>query len=140
VVFGATGDLAHKMIFPSLYRMVARGHLSEPVIGVALDNWDVEKLAQRAHDGIAAQVGAVDEAVFARLKAQLRYVSGDYKSPSTFEALKRALGDALHPLYYLAIPPSLFGTRSVVGKARPQALGQVRVRRDGASESRPRAR
>ena len=109
-MFGASGDLAHKMIFPSLYRMVARGHLSEPVIGVALDHWDVEKLAQRAHDGIAAQVGAVDEAVFARLKAQLRYVSGDYKSPSTFEALKRALGDALHPLYYLAIPPSLFGT------------------------------
>ena len=110
VVFGASGDLAHKMIFPSLYRMVARGHLSEPVIGVALDKWDVDKLAQRAHDGIAAQVGTVDEAVFAKLKGLLRYVSGDYKSAATFAALRQALGGASHPLYYLAIPPSLFGT------------------------------
>lgn len=110
VVFGATGDLAHKMIFPSLYQMVRRGHLDEPVIGVALDDWDVERLAERARDGIAKQFGTIDEAIFARLKALLRYVSGDYKSAATFATLRDTLGKARRPLYYLAIPPSLFGT------------------------------
>lgn len=110
VVFGATGDLAHKMILPSLYQMVRRGHLSEPIVGVAFDDWDVDKLADRARDGIVKQFGTVDEAVFARFKAQLRYVSGDYKNAETFDKLRTALGGATHPLYYLAIPPSLFGT------------------------------
>lgn len=110
VVFGATGDLAHKMIFPSLYQMVRRGHISEPIIGVALDNWDIERLAERARDGIIKQFGTVDEAVFSRLRGLLRYVSGDYRSAATFTSLRELLGQARHPLYYLAIPPSLFGT------------------------------
>ncbi|MGV8953550.1 MAG: glucose-6-phosphate dehydrogenase [Cypionkella sp.] len=110
VVFGATGDLAHKMIFPSLYQMIRRGHLTEPIIGVALDDWDVERLAERARDGIAKQFGTVDEAVFSRLKGLLHYVSGDYKSAATFASLRDTLGKARRPLYYLAIPPSLFGT------------------------------
>ncbi len=110
VVFGVTGDLAHKMILPSLYQMVRRGHIGEPIIGVALDDWDIERLAARARDGIIEQFGTVDEAVFARLKALLRYVSGDYKNAATFERLRETLGAARRPLYYLAIPPSLFGT------------------------------
>jgi glucose-6-phosphate 1-dehydrogenase len=110
VVFGVTGDLAHKMILPSLYQMVRRGHLDEPIVGVAFDDWDVDKLAERARDGIVKQFGSVDETVFARFKAQLRYVSGDYREAQTFEKLRTALGGATHPLYYLAIPPSLFGT------------------------------
>ncbi|HTM77761.1 MAG TPA: glucose-6-phosphate dehydrogenase, partial [Devosia sp.] len=110
VVFGVTGDLAHKMILPSLYQMVRRGQLVEPVIGVALDNWSVEQLAERAREAVQAQFGTVDEAVFAKLKALLRYVSGDYKAAATFDALKQALGGARQPLFYLAIPPSLFGT------------------------------
>lgn len=110
VVFGATGDLAHKMIFPSLYQMVRRGHISEPIVGVALDDWDVERLAERARDGIAKQFGTVDETVFSKLKRLLRYVSGDYQSATTFASLRDALGQARQPLYYLAIPPSLFGT------------------------------
>ncbi|MDB5587095.1 MAG: glucose 6-phosphate dehydrogenase [Devosia sp.] len=110
VVFGATGDLAHKMIFPSLYQMVRRGHLDEPIIGVALGDWNVEQLAERARDGIANQFGTVDEAVFAKLKGLLRYVSGDYKDAATFVKLRDTLGKARRPLYYLAIPPSLFGT------------------------------
>ena len=81
VVFGVTGDLAHKMILPSLYQMVRRGHITEPIIGVALDDWDIERLADRARDGIEKQFGKVDEAVFATFKGLLRYVSGDYKSP-----------------------------------------------------------
>lgn len=110
VVFGATGDLAHKMIFPSLYQIVRRGHLNEPIIGVALGDWDVERLAERARDGIANQFGTVDETVFAKLKGLLRYVSGDYNSAATFASLRDTLGKAKRPLYYLAIPPSLFGT------------------------------
>lgn len=110
VVFGATGDLAHKMILPSLYQMVRRGHLDEPIIGVAFDDWDVEQLAERARDGIVRQFGGVDEAAFARFKAKLAYVSGDYRQGETFDRLRAALGGATHPLYYLAIPPSLFGT------------------------------
>ncbi|HEX4299075.1 MAG TPA: glucose-6-phosphate dehydrogenase, partial [Devosia sp.] len=76
VVFGVTGDLAHKMILPSLYQMVRRGHITQPIIGVALDDWDVDRLADRARDGIARQFGTVDEAVFAKLKGLLHYVSG----------------------------------------------------------------
>lgn len=110
VVFGASGDLAHRMILPSLYQMVRRGHLSEPVIGIALDDWDAETLAARARDGIVKQFGSVDEAVFAKFKGLLRYVGGDYKAAVTFERLRAALGGASRPLYYLAIPPSLFGT------------------------------
>ncbi|MGV2108159.1 glucose-6-phosphate dehydrogenase [Agrobacterium vitis] len=117
VVFGVTGDLAYKMILPSLYQMVRRGQLNEPVIGVALDDWDIDRLAARAHDGISKQFGTVDEAVFAKLKGLLRYVSGDYKSPATFDRLREALGPATHPLYYLAIPPSLFETVIKASKA-----------------------
>jgi glucose-6-phosphate 1-dehydrogenase len=110
VVFGVTGDLAHKMILPSLYQMIRRGHLGGPIIGVALDDWTVDQLAERARDGIAKQFGSIDEVVFAKLKGLLRYVSGDYKSAATFDQLREALAAATHPLYYLAIPPSLFET------------------------------
>ncbi|MBZ9922602.1 glucose-6-phosphate dehydrogenase, partial [Mesorhizobium sp. BR1-1-7] len=79
VLFGATGDLAHKKIFPSLYAMVAKGTLSEPVIGVAFDAWDLKKLQDRARDGIVNALGKIDEKVFAKLASLLRYVSGDYR-------------------------------------------------------------
>lgn len=110
VVFGVTGDLAYKMILPSLYQMVRHGHLDEPVVGVALDDWSREQLAERARDAVTRQFGAVDEASFDKLISLMRYVSGDYKQPSTFARLREALGGHHRPLYYLAIPPSLFGT------------------------------
>ncbi|MBI1417878.1 MAG: glucose-6-phosphate dehydrogenase [Limimaricola sp.] len=113
VVFGATGDLAHKMIFPSLYQMVAHGHLDQPVIGVALDDWSVEDLIARARDAVQTHVDTIDEAVFGKLAALLRYVPGDYRDDTTFAALKTALARATSPLFYLAIPPSMFAT--VVG-------------------------
>ncbi len=86
VLFGATGDLAHKKIFPALYPMVAKGTLTEPVIGVAFDAWELEQLQARARDGIVDALGSVDETVFAKLASLLRYVSGDYRErrrPST---------------------------------------------------------
>lgn len=110
VVFGATGDLAHKMIFPSLYAMVKRGTLTTPIIGVAFDDWSREQLIERARDSVQTHVDKMDEAFFEKLASQLAYVSGDYRSQSTFEKLYGALGGHKHPLYYLAIPPSLFET------------------------------
>ncbi|MFK3689855.1 glucose-6-phosphate dehydrogenase [Agrobacterium tumefaciens] len=110
VVFGATGDLAYKMIFPSLYAMVKRGALATPIIGVAFDDWSRDQLLKRARDAVASHVDKIDEAVFAKFASQLDYVSGDYRNDATFEKLRSALKDHHRPLYYLAIPPSLFET------------------------------
>ncbi|HWB85783.1 MAG TPA: glucose-6-phosphate dehydrogenase [Bryobacteraceae bacterium] len=108
VFFGATGDLAHKKIFPALHRMVQREHLSVPIIGVARSNWSIDQLRDRVRDSIAKHGGGVDEAAFSRLAQLLQYVSGDYQNPETFSRLRKALKNAKHPLHYLAIPPALF--------------------------------
>ncbi|SOC82945.1 glucose-6-phosphate 1-dehydrogenase [Ensifer adhaerens] len=110
VVFGATGDLAHKMIFPSLYAMVKRGTLDTQIICVAFDDWSRNQLIERARDSVQSHVDAMDETTFEKLASQLLYVSGDYRNHGTFEKLRGALGEHQHPLYYLAIPPSLFET------------------------------
>jgi glucose-6-phosphate 1-dehydrogenase len=108
VFFGATGDLAYKKIFPSLQSMLRRGHLDVPVIGVAKAGWTLDQLRARARASLAEHGGGVDEALFAKLSALLRYVDGDYNDPGTFAMLRRQLGDAARPTHYLAIPPSLF--------------------------------
>jgi glucose-6-phosphate 1-dehydrogenase len=109
VFFGATGDLAHKMIFPALLAMIRHGHLDMPVIGVANDGKDLAHLTARAKDSVE-QNGGLDPAAFAKLCTLLRYVDGDYRDPGTFARLREALGKAQRPLHYLAIPPSMFGT------------------------------
>jgi glucose-6-phosphate 1-dehydrogenase len=110
VVFGVTGDLAHKMIFPALYAMVKRGILTAPVIGVAFPKWSLARLQKRMMNSIKRSGGIDDKRAFQRLLSLLKYVSGDYNDGSTFAAIKEALGDARRPAYYLAIPPSLFET------------------------------
>ncbi|MEP7205669.1 MAG: glucose-6-phosphate dehydrogenase [Casimicrobiaceae bacterium] len=110
VVFGATGDLAYRKIFPALYGLAKRGELTVPVIGVASSRWTSAQLAERAADGIRSAEGVDDRAALRRLLARLRYVSGDYNDPATFEALADALKGAERPIFYLAIPPSLFTT------------------------------
>jgi glucose-6-phosphate 1-dehydrogenase len=109
VFFGATGDLAYKKIFPSLQAMVKRGNLTVPVIGVAKAGWNLDQLRARAQDSIEKH-GSFDRPVFDKLSALLRYVDGDYQDSATFEALRKALGSAVRPAHYLAIPPVLFGT------------------------------
>lgn len=109
VFFGASGDLAHKQIFPALAAMVSRGHLDVPVIGVARAGWDTGRLVARARDSLKHH-GGVEEEVAERLAGLLRYVEGDYEDPATFERLRSALGDAVAPMHYLAIPPDLFST------------------------------
>jgi glucose-6-phosphate 1-dehydrogenase len=110
LVYGVTGDLAHKMIFPALYAMVKRGTLDVPVIGVAFPKWSLERLQRRVAQSIRQSGGIDDKAAFKRLLALIKYVHGDYNDSSTFVAIKEALGKARRPAHYLAIPPSLFGT------------------------------
>ncbi len=126
VLFGATGDLAHKKTFASLQAMVKRGHLKMPVIGVARNDWSLERLQARARDGIEKFGGGVDEAAFGKLMKLLRYVEGDYTDPGTYDRLREALGDAKRPLHYLAIPPSMFPT-VVKELARSKLAAQARV-------------
>jgi glucose-6-phosphate 1-dehydrogenase len=110
VVFGVTGDLAHKKIFPALQALVRHGKLNVPVIGVARGGSGVEGLRERMRDSLEESGDGVDEAAFAKLAKLVDYVDGDYREPKTFAALRRALGGAKHPLHYLALPPSLFAT------------------------------
>jgi glucose-6-phosphate 1-dehydrogenase len=110
VLFGVTGDLAHKMVIPALYAMVKRGTLKVPVIGVAFPKWTLDQLHARVTDSIEHTGGIDDKRAFQSLLSLLQYVSGDYKDQATFSAIKMALGSAKRPAYYLAIPPSLFET------------------------------
>ncbi len=110
VFFGATGDLAYKKIFPALHAMARRGNLNVPVIGVARSGWTLEQLRARAHDSIEEHGDPLDEEAFAELSARLSLVGGDYREGATFDALRKGLGDAKHPVHYLAIPPSMFAT------------------------------
>jgi glucose-6-phosphate 1-dehydrogenase len=110
VVFGVTGDLAHKQILPALYGMVKRGELTTPVIGVAFPNWSLERLQKRVTDSIERAGGVDNKAALKTLLSRFKYVSGDYKDPATFAKIKLALNGAKRPAHYLAIPPSLFET------------------------------
>jgi glucose-6-phosphate 1-dehydrogenase len=122
VFFGATGDLAFKKIFPALQAMVKRGHLNVPVIGVAKNDWNLDKLRERAHDSLT-QHGGVDPQAFEKLSGLLRYVDGDYSDPATFQALRKELGGAQRPAFYLAIPPLLF--EKVVEQLAKAGFGQA---------------
>ena len=110
VVYGVTGDLAHKMIFPALYAMVKHGTLNVPVIGVAFPKWSLERLQKRVTHSIKQSGGIDNKQAFRHLLSLLKYVSGDYNDGDTFARIKDALGKARRPAHYLAIPPSLFAT------------------------------
>ena len=125
VFFGATGDLAYKQIFPALQAMIRRGHLDMPVIGVAWSNWNLDQLKARAKDSLEKH-SHVDPAAFAKLCSLLDYIDGDYHDPTTFTQLRKALGNAKQPLFYLAIAPSLFGTVAE-GLAKTDFIQNARV-------------
>jgi len=108
VVFGITGDLARVMTFRSLYRLEARGLLDCPIVGVAVDDWTLEQLVQRARDSIVATGEALDEDVFSRFAGRLAYVQGDFADPATYQRVGEAISGAQHPVFYLEIPPFLF--------------------------------
>jgi len=110
VLFGATGDLAHKKIYPALQAMVRRGALTVPVVGVARSDFNLERFEALIRDSLEQSRGGLDADAFRALRGRLRYVDGDYREPATFAELRRMLGDSAHPLHYLALPPSLFAT------------------------------
>ncbi len=110
VLFGVTGDLAHKMIFPALYAMAKRGNLKVPVIGVAFPEWSLAQLHESVTVSIQQSGGIDSQSALSHLLSLLRYVSGDYNAPDTYMKIKKALGSARHPAHYLAIPPVLFET------------------------------
>jgi glucose-6-phosphate 1-dehydrogenase len=110
VIFGVTGDLCHKMIFPALYAMARRGVLNVPVVGVAAPNWSTAQLRKQAKDSIRQAGKIEDREALNHLLSLLQYVGGDYNDPGTFRALKQSLGNAKRMAHYLAIPPALFAT------------------------------
>ncbi|MFN0091446.1 MAG: glucose-6-phosphate dehydrogenase [Acidimicrobiales bacterium] len=108
VLFGATGDLARKKIFPSLHAMAKRGRLTSPVVGFASSDWDRDQLIRHAAEGVEQYGGGIDAQAFAHLASLLDYVKGDYRDHESYAKLGEALRGAQHPAFYLAIPPSLF--------------------------------
>jgi glucose-6-phosphate 1-dehydrogenase len=124
VLFGATGDLARKKIFPAVYEMEREGSCSVPVVGVAASELSDDDLRDRAHESVAAK-GDVDEVAFKALASRMSYVSGDYREQSTFQNLAERLQGVKNPLFYLAIPPAMYddvveGLQGV-GMAGPQS-------------------
>ena len=109
VIFGITGDLAKVMTFRSLYRLERRGLLDCPIVGVAVDDWNIERLREHARECIEGAGEEVDKDAFARFAARLSYVSGDFTQAGTYERVHAAVGDAQCPVFYLEIPPFLFG-------------------------------
>src|SRR5947209_5977235 len=109
VVFGITGDLAKVMTFHSLYRLERRGLLNCPIVGVAVSDWSVQDLREHAWAAIEACGEQIDKEVFDRFAARLSYVSGDFGDAATYDRVKAAVGDARCPVFYLEIPPFLFG-------------------------------
>ncbi|HEY1689508.1 MAG TPA: glucose-6-phosphate dehydrogenase [Solirubrobacteraceae bacterium] len=108
VIFGITGDLARKMTLRSLYRLERRGLLNCDIVGVAVDDWDVEHLREHAKQAIQESGEQLQEKVFERFAKRLSYVSGDFGDADTFRRLAQQIGDRKTPVYYLEVPPSLF--------------------------------
>src|SRR3954469_2915994 len=149
VVFGITGDLAKVMTFTSLYRLERRGLLDCPIIGVAVDDWTADQLRNHARIAITATGEELDEKVFERFANRLSYVAGDFADPATYERVSAALGGARTPVFYLEIPPFLFGRggKGLGGAGLPAHAPAVPVRargegarRRGPHGERPRRR
>ena len=110
VIFGITGDLAKVMTFGSLYRLEERELLQFPLVGVAFDNWSMEDLASHARSAIEGTGVTIDETVFDRLIGRFSYVQGDFTDPGLYSRVGEAIQGKVKPVFYLEIPPSLFGT------------------------------
>lgn len=126
VVFGITGDLAKKMTFRSLYRLERRRLLDCPIVGVAFDDWSAATLREHARTAIEAGGETIDDEVFARFAARLSMVSGDFQAPETYQRVATAIDGRRSPVFYLEIPPSLFG-RVVDGLAGAGLTANARV-------------
>jgi glucose-6-phosphate 1-dehydrogenase len=126
VIFGITGDLAKKMTFRSLYRLERRGMLQCPIVGVARDEWSTAVLQEHARRAIEDSGEVIDEDTFQRFAGRLSMISGDYRDPTTYDHIAQAIQAWHTPVFYLEIPPSLFG-QVVEGLARVNLTGRARV-------------
>ena len=126
VVFGITGDLARVMTFRSLYRLERRGLLQCPIVGVAVDDWSVDQLVERARESIEGTGESIDPAIFDRFTARLSYVQGDFGDAATYTRVAEAVKGSDRPVFYLEIPPFLFG-RVVKGLAEAGLMRSGRV-------------
>lgn len=126
VLFGASGDLAKKMTFVSLYHLTARGLLDMPIIGVAFSDWDDDTLRKNARAAIEGAGQTIDDKVWQQMSERMAFVQGDYTKPDTYERVKKALENSKNPLFYLEIPPSLFLT-TVQGLHTTGMLENARV-------------
>lgn len=108
VLFGATGDLAEKMLFPALYRLASRDEIDMPIVGVASRAWDDERLRAHARNAVQQVITEPDDEALGRLLERLSYVSGKYQDASTYRSVAERLDGAQRPMCYLAIPPDLF--------------------------------
>jgi len=126
VIFGITGDLAKVMTFRSLYRLEQRGLLDCPILGVAVDDWSVDQLVERARESIVGTGEKLDEDVFQRLAKRFSYVAGDFADDATYGRVAAAIDGATLPVFYLEIPPFLFG-RVVKGLADAGLTRSARV-------------
>ncbi len=126
VIFGITGDLAKVMTFRSLYRLERRGLLDCPIVGVAVDDWSVERLREHASECIEGAGEQLDAEVFERFAARLSYISGDFTDAATYEKVAAAIAGKQSPVFYLEIPPSLFGP-VIKELAAAELTGNARV-------------
>jgi glucose-6-phosphate 1-dehydrogenase len=126
VVFGITGDLAKVMTFRSLYRLERRGLLDCPIVGVAVDDWSVDDLKERARTSITGTGEPLDEAIFDRLAARFSYIAGDFGDAETYKHVADVISEARTPVFYLEIPPFLFGT-VIKGLHEAGLTGSARV-------------
>src|SRR5215468_3823408 len=126
VIFGITGDLAKVMTFQALYRLEKRSLLNVPIVGVAADHWSVDDLRKRAQDSIEATEGKIDNDVFDRLANRMSYIPGDFSDPAVYDKVGAAIKGSQTPVFYLEIPPFLFGT-VVKGLAKADLVHNGRV-------------
>jgi glucose-6-phosphate 1-dehydrogenase len=126
VIFGITGDLAKVMTFRSLYRLEQRGLLHCPILGVAVDDWSLDQLVERARESIEGTGEQLDEDIFKRFAGRLSYVAGDFADPATYERVATEIKDATLPVFYLEIPPFLFG-RVVQGLSEAGLTKNARI-------------
>jgi glucose-6-phosphate 1-dehydrogenase len=109
VIFGATGDLAKLETFPALVGLVERGVLDVPVIGVAKSGWGLEQFRDYARASLTLNKMDPGSPAAAKMIGLLHYVDGDLGDPKTYQAMSDAIGDGRKILYYLEVPPPLFG-------------------------------
>jgi glucose-6-phosphate 1-dehydrogenase len=110
VLFGATGDLAKKKLFPALYDMEDLGQLDIPVVGVASSKWTQEVFRDNVEAAVRARKNNADERIITKLRDEVQLIVGDYNNPETFVELAEAIKDYKLPVIYLAIAPEFFAT------------------------------